>query len=77
MRAEYTNLPTFNLAQRKSSLEIRILEKKKQKNSLGSFLNGMGLEVRFKFVFGQWHPTIGFRKIYIRGSTYCLEIFVA
>ena len=74
MRVEYTNVPTFNSAQRKSSLEIRILEKK---NLLGSFLNGMGLEVRFKFVFGQGHPTIVFRKIYIRESTYCLEIFVA
>ena len=29
MRAEYTNVPTFNSAQRKSSLEIRISEKKK------------------------------------------------
>ena len=51
-----------SIQSRKSSLEIRILNKK---NFLDSIVNEWGLEVRFKFVFGQGHLTTVFCKIYV------------
>ena len=62
---------------RKSSLEIRILEKKKE-NLLDSFVNGIGtrFEVRLKFELSGDHTTV-FYKIYVRKSTYCSEMSIA
>ena len=47
---------------RKSSLEIRILEKKKKTCWIHSLME-WGLEVRFKIVLSQGHPTTVFYNI--------------